>query len=332
VQEGSFGTSGEPALKEPDNPPDEAVRLQTLRSLNVLDTPPDERFDRVTRVAKRLFGVPIALVSLVDHNRQWFKSCVGLDTRETPRAISFCGHAILGDDLFVVPDTVEDERFADNPLVSSDPHIRFYAGFPLRARNGSKLGTLCIIDREARDFREEDREALRDLALMVEGELEAVQVATLDDLTGISNRRGFVMLAQHSLSVCLRHSLPATLVFLDLDKFKVINDTLGHAEGDRALQSFAEQIRLACRDSDVVARLGGDEFVMLLINATREQAGESITRLRQSIQRQVEEVRRGYNIGFSHGIVEFESGKHSTIEDLLAEADSVMYATKRAKN
>jgi diguanylate cyclase (GGDEF)-like protein len=319
-------------MKEPANPPDEVMRLQTLQSLNVLDTPAEERFDRVTRVAKRLFGVPIALVSLVDQNRQWFKSCVGLDTRETPRAISFCGHAILGDDLFVVPDTMEDDRFADNPLVSSEPHIRFYAGLPLRARNGSKLGTLCIIDREARDFRKEDLEALRDLALMVEGELEAVQVATLDELTGISNRRGFVMLAQHSLSVCLRHSLPVTLVFLDLDKFKVINDTLGHAEGDRALQSFAEQIRRSCRESDIVARLGGDEFVLLLINATREQAGESINRLRQSIQRQDEEVQRGYSIGFSHGIVEFESGKHGTIEDLLAEADSVMYATKRAKN
>ena len=308
-------------MKEPDNPPNEAVRLQTLRSLNVLDTPPEERFDRVTRVAKRLFGVPIALVSLVDHNRQWFKSCVGLDTRETSRAISFCGHAILGDDIFVVPDTMEDDRFADNPLVSSDPHIRFYAGFPLRARNGCKLGTLCIIDRDA----------LNDLALIVEGELEAARVATLDDLTGISNRRGFVMLAQHSLSVCLRHSLPATLVFLDLDKFKVINDTFGHAAGDRALQSFAEQMKLACRDSDVVARLGGDEFVLLLINGTREQAGESITRLRQSIQSREEEVQRGFSVGFSHGIVEFESGKHSTIEDLLAEADSVMYATKRAK-
>jgi len=319
-------------VKEPDNPSDEAVRLQTLRSLNVLDTPPEERFDRVTRVAKRLFGVPIALVSLVDHNRQWFKSCIGLDTRETPRGISFCGHAILGDDLFVVPDTMVDARFADNPLVSSDPHIRFYAGFPLRARDGSKLGTLCIIDREARDFRKEDREALRDLALMVEGELEAEQVATLDDLTGILNRRGFVILAQHSLSVCLRHSLPANLVFLDLDKFKVINDTFGHAEGDRALQFVAEQIRLAHRESDIVARLGGDEFVMLLINATREQTEESMTRLRQSIRRHDEEVPRGYSIGFSHGIVEFESGKHSTIEDLLAEADSVMYATKRAKN
>lgn len=318
-------------MKEPDNPPNEAVRLQTLRSLNVLDTPPEERFDRVTRVAKRLFGVPIALVSLVDHNRQWFKSCVGLDTRETSRAISFCGHAILGDDIFVVPDAMEDDHFADKPLVSSDPHIRFYAGFPLRARNGCKLGTLCIIDRDARDFGREDRDALNDLALIVEGELEAARAATLDDLTGISNRRGFVMLAQHSLSVCLRHSLPATLVFLDLDKFKVINDTFGHAAGDRALQSFAEQMKLACRDSDVVARLGGDEFVLLLINATREQAGESITRLRQSIQSREEEVQRGFSVGFSHGIVEFESGKHSTIEDLLAEADSVMYATKRAK-
>src|ERR1700752_1549332 len=112
----------------PALPADENTRLDTLRALNILDTSPEERFDRLTRLAKRLFGVPIALVNLVDADRQWFKSCVGLSATETPRDISFCGHAILGDDILLVPDAGVDERFHDNPLVTGDPNIRFYAG------------------------------------------------------------------------------------------------------------------------------------------------------------------------------------------------------------
>ncbi len=119
-------------MKAPDIPQDEQARIKALRSLNVLDTPSEERFDRLTRLAKRMFDVPIALVSLVDENRQWFKSCIGLDVSETPRDISFCGHAILGSEVFIIPDTKKDERFTDNPLVLNDPHIRFYAGCPLR--------------------------------------------------------------------------------------------------------------------------------------------------------------------------------------------------------
>lgn len=228
----------------PDIPQQEETRLKTLRSLNVLDSQPEERFDRLTRMAKRIFGVPIALVSLVDENRQWFKSCVGLHVSETPRDISFCGHAILGNDVFIIPDATTDERFADNPLVLNEPHIRFYAGCPLRAPNGSKLGTLCLIDRKSRSLGAEDLETLQDLASMAESELAAVQLATLDELTEITNRRGFLMLAQHSLNLCFRHGISASLVFVDLNEFKPINDKFGHAEGDRALVAFADQTDL----------------------------------------------------------------------------------------
>ena len=158
-------------MKKPDIPHDEEARLQILRSLDVLDTPAEERYDRLTRTAKRLFGVPIALVSLIDENRQWFKSCVGVSVSETSRDISFCGHAILGNEVFVIPNAIEDERFADNPLVVNDPKIRFYAGCPLTI-NGHKMGTLCLIDTVARSFSAEDIEALKDLAHAVEQELE----------------------------------------------------------------------------------------------------------------------------------------------------------------
>ena len=283
-------------------------------------------------MAKRLFGVPIALVSLVDENRQWFKSCFGLSVSETSRDISFCGHAILGDDLFIIPDTIVDERFADNPLVLNDPHIRFYAGCPLSGSNGAKLGTLCIIDRQPRNFGKDELSALTDLAAMVERELSAVQLATLDELTRISNRRGFVMLAQHSLHLCVRQKLSASLVFIDLDKFKLVNDTFGHAEGDRALKVFAEKITTACRESDICARLGGDEFAMLLIDASKERAENVVSRLGKSVEKYNQEAKRGYDISFSHGIVEFNPEKHHALDAMLADGDSLMYGLKRAKN
>ena len=137
---------------QPQLPWDEQRRMTYLRALQILDTPPEERFDRVTRVAQTHFGVPIALLSLVDTNRQWFKSCQGLSASETPRDVSFCGHAILQTDPLVIPDATADPRFADNPLVIGGPEIRFYAGWPLALDGGSALGTLCIIDSKPREL------------------------------------------------------------------------------------------------------------------------------------------------------------------------------------
>lgn len=161
-------------MLEPAVPFDEARRIATLRGLNILDTPPEERFDRLTRLAQHLLNVPIAVVSLVDSNRQWFKSCQGLAASETPRSISFCGHAILDEQLFVIPDALLDPRFADNPLVVDAPHIRFYAGQPLKASDGSRLGTLCVIDSKPRHLTQAERDGLRDLAVLVENELNSL--------------------------------------------------------------------------------------------------------------------------------------------------------------
>lgn len=151
----------------PPQPPDEDKRLAALRSLNILDTPPEDRYDRITRLAQRTFGMPIALISLVDEKRQWFKSCQGLGTTETPRDVSFCGHAILEGVVMVVPDATKDPRFADNPLVTGEPKIRFYAGQPIESSDGSRLGTLCLIDTVPRELDAEQRRALRDLAELV---------------------------------------------------------------------------------------------------------------------------------------------------------------------
>lgn len=153
-------------------PKDEAERLQALKDYEILDTPAEEAFDRITRIASRVLQTPISVISLVDANRQWFKSRQGLDATETPREIAFCTHAILQEEVMVVTDATQDPRFKDNPLVTGDPKIRFYAGAPLRTRQGHGIGTLCAIDRRPREITAEQSELLQDLAQLVIDEME----------------------------------------------------------------------------------------------------------------------------------------------------------------
>lgn len=180
-------------------PPDEEMRLAALDRLHLLDTPAEERFDRITRTAVHGLHVPIALISLIDANRQWFKSRQGLSTTETPRSMSFCAHTILGDDVLVVPDTQLDRRFVDNPLVTGEPFIRFYAGHPLVAPDGSNVGTLCIIDRHPRTISEADLQALRDLVAWAQIELSVI--STLEHELGTHRRQNEE--ARHFFSLAL---------------------------------------------------------------------------------------------------------------------------------
>jgi diguanylate cyclase (GGDEF)-like protein len=315
----------------PQIPVDEQERLFQLRTLAILDTPYEERFDRVTRIAKRLFGVPIALVTLVDENRQWFKSCNGLDVSETDRRISFCGHAILNKGVMVINDAAKDERFFDNPMVTGAPHIRFYAGKPLQSFNGQGIGTLCILDRNPRDFGDDEIAMLTDLACMVEREIMAVQLSISDELTKISNRRGFLTLTRYSLDVCKREMFPAWLVFFDLNNFKEINDKYGHAEGDKVLKVFADEMRQSFRSSDIFARLGGDEFVALLTNSAADQIENLIKRFEVALSSRSASTGFPYSIDFSYGLVAYEPLKHESVEDMLQEADRAMYEDKKLK-
>jgi diguanylate cyclase (GGDEF)-like protein len=316
-------------MLQPAQPANEPARLASLRSLSILDTPAEERFDRLTRLARRLFGVPIALVTLVDSERQWFKSCVGLDVSETPRDVSFCGHAILSDDLLLVDDARNDLRFHDNPLVTGDPNIRFYAGYPLGIGGGIRLGTLCLIDSKPRVLDDEERALLRDLGQMAEQELTSFQLAMTDELTGLSNRRGFQVLAQHALNVCQRMGRSATLLFFDLKEFKPINDRFGHAEGDRALVGFAQVLKAALRDSDVIGRLGGDEFAVLLSDCDDGACARIVERLREQLELYNRGAQRGYDVRCNVGQASYLPDSGMSIDDLLALGDAAMYVHKR---
>jgi diguanylate cyclase (GGDEF)-like protein len=316
------GPHGGLAMPAAPKPIDEQQRLAELRALDILDTPPEARFERVTRLARRLFDVPIALVSLVDDDRQWFKSAQGIAFTETPRGDSFCAHAILRDDVMVVNDARQDPRFVDNRFVLDNPGIRFYAGCPITAPGGAKVGTLCVVGHEVREFTAEEIESLQDLAAIVEREVATAQLAIADPLTGLNNRRGFFMHAEQLARVCERHQVPLTLAYFDLDHFKSINDQFGHDVGDEILREFAQVLGRQVRESDIVARVGGDEFVALLTHATEgSDAGDRISRTFTA--------GNGHSVSVSFGSATRQPGDDVTLDQLVHQADLAMYERKR---
>ena len=311
-------------------PDDEERRLAAVKATGLFGTSAEERFDRFTRLARRMFDMPTALVTLVGEETAWVKSCVVRGVREVPREWTFCTHAILQDEVLVVMDTLKDPRFAGNPLVTAEPHLRFYAGCPLRSIDGSRLGTICLFDTQPRIFSTQDRELLRDLAQAVQAEIAAVQLATTDELTQLANRRGLSAVGTNALALCRRFGKHAVLLFLDLNDFKRVNDEFGHAEGDRALREFARILWDEFRESDVVARIGGDEFCILATGASPEACRAPLARFAAKIDARNDAAESVYPLTYSEGWVVYDADRHLTIDDLVSDADRNMYAKKQA--
>jgi len=306
---------------KPAIPANESQRLQTLRDLNLLDTPAEERFDRVTRLAKQVFSTSIALVSLVDANRQWFKSRQGLDAEETPRDISFCGHAILDDKIMVVNDAEQDQRFCDNPLVCGDPNIRFYAGYPLAAPDGSRIGTLCVIDDKPKDISTEQLQLLRELGRMVEEELIATNDSTNDAVTEISNRNGFIAIANHLLPMCRRKDQPATLLVFHVQNLLEVEEQVGRAEADAMATELAHMLMASFRDSDVVARLSFDMFCVLLAGADLDGADPARHRFDKQLSERNRDSSCQHEMLIEAHAVAYKEGRHADAAALLQDGE-----------
>uniref|UniRef100_A0A7V5CUP6 diguanylate cyclase n=1 Tax=Acidobacterium capsulatum TaxID=33075 RepID=A0A7V5CUP6_9BACT len=341
-------------------PRNEAERLKSLQNLKILDTPSEAAYDDLTRLAAYVCDAPMASITLVDEDRQWFKSRIGLNQQETPRSISFCAHAIAQNELFVVPDATKDERFSGSPLVLEDPNIRFYAGMPIVSPEGFHVGTLCVLDKEPRELTEEKQVALRVLARQVATQFQMrrqllelrearakqtkieqrlresqtrlkelnarlQELVTTDGLTGVKNRRAFDEGLQQAWKMSARTKSPLSLLMVDVDHFKRVNDTLGHEAGDDVLRLVAQTLQFMTRSTDMVARYGGEEFVVVLPGTEAEPAVAFAEQLRLNIANL---SWRGHPLTVSIG-VDSGSGSGKAECELVAHADAALY---RAKN
>ncbi|MDQ7728600.1 diguanylate cyclase domain-containing protein [Halomonas sp. SpR8] len=451
----------------------EEARLAALYELELLDTPDEPAFDRVTRLVVQLLHVPISTVTLIDAKRQWLKSRVGIETRETSRDVAFCAYTIMAAEPFIVEDASEDARFAQNPLVTSPSGIRFYAGIPLSSIKGLPLGSLCAIDTKPRAISEDELAALKDLAAIVTDELHLRERLTIekknakasqqaldelhrsmerqierrtnelnlviesaydayisldaqnvildwnraaemmfgwprksalakpitqlifpaglpaandratieftacrcdgnelpvevrvkklvidgrerkslfihditerqqlerlrnqqareDVLTKLPNRRALDERLPEAMSRTRRTHQPLAVLFMDLDGFKVINDTHGHAVGDDLLRVIAERLENAVRETDYVARWAGDEFVLLLENSEPTAIEPLANKLIQLIEEPIAAGNAALNVSVSIGVALYLPASVETANELLKRADVAMYDAKRS--
>ncbi len=345
----------------------EAERLVALARYNILDTLPEPAYDDVVEIASCIAGTPIALISLLDQERQWFKAKLGLAVDSTPREDSFC-KCLLDpplDEVLIVPDAHADARFSASPLVVGDPYIRFYMGAPLVTPDGHVLGSLCTIDRVVRHPTEQQALALQALARHVMQLLElrhrnreirellserAVQMRELsnyqvlleqhnrqlltesrtDRLTKIGNRMALdqYLVAAHQDSVKLHR--PLSILLIDVDYFKPYNDQFGHPAGDEVLQQVAALLYDSCRSTDFAARYGGEEFMLILPETTARTAVQVAERLRHRIE---EEQFPNRQITVSIGVARMISRKSQqpiTVPELVRYADQALYQAKGA--
>jgi len=307
---------------------DEPGRLASLRRYELLDTPPEIPFDKITQLVKTVLNVPIAIVSLIDADRQWFKSCAGLDVLETARDISFCTHTIKSRQPMVINDASLDPRFAQNPLVIGPPFIASYAGAPLLTPDGYALGSLCAIDTVPRQFESWQIDVLTSFAALVVDEFELRRLAHTDSLTGALTRRGFLVETERAISDFSRHNLPSSIISFDIDHFKHSNDTYGHATGDEVLRASTALINEQSRPGDILARLGGDEFALLLTGTDIEGATRTAERCRAALAELAFAHDPQLRITASFGVAALNPGRVTT-EKWLADADQALYEAKQ---
>ncbi len=333
-------------MKKPEIPVNESVRLEALYKLNILDTPIQEGFERITRLTKTLFNVPIVAFSLVDAERQWFKSIQGLDVCETTREVSFCGHTINQDGLFVVKDTLLDERFADNPLVTNEPKIRFYAGYPVYSLDRNKIGTLCIIDTQPRSFTEQELLPLKDMAALIQTEISAnkfyldsfklrqeltsvKKLSCIDGLTRVLNRSGIEELLNEKIRFSKEVQRNFGIALIDIDNFKKVNDNYGHCAGDEVLRQVIKRLLSGYRDTDTIGRWGGEEFLVIVDLKHNANLFDFADRARKLVASEpITFSGKSLKITVTTGVVHFDHENPVDISVLLRSADKALYKGK----
>jgi diguanylate cyclase (GGDEF)-like protein len=307
---------------------DEAGRVAALHRYEVMDTAPEAPFDRITKLVQMVLQVPVALVSLIENDRQQFKSCIGVEYGDTRRDESFCTHTIMSREAMNIPDATKDERFAENRWVTSGPGIRSYLGAPLMTPDGYNVGALCAIDMKPRDFSPEQVQMMTSFASLVVDELELRRISHTDHLTKAATRRGFMLEMEKQIARMKRSKRESSVILLDVDHFKKVNDTYGHPAGDAVLRNLAERIKGILRTGDLLGRIGGEEFGVLLPDADAKSAGMSAERIRRVVAETPLVKDPELSVTISLGVCAL--AEVASPEEWLAQADAGLYDAKRA--
>jgi diguanylate cyclase (GGDEF)-like protein len=318
-------------------PANEISRLQAVYAYDILDTLPEVDFDTITRIASMALKVPAAVIGLMDSDRLWFKSQLGLGVTELDRQIAFCAHAIMApNELLVVENMLEDKRFQNNPLVTQAPNLRFYAGAPLINLQGYALGTIAVADTVPRRFTPQEGEILKDFSKLVVSTLEHrskasqyQKLALTDQLTGLPNRSNFERTLDLQIAHSSRTGDPFSLFYMDLNQFKMVNDTYGHAAGDEVLARVAQAMLSQLRAGDMLARLGGDEFGMIVRGSAEETSQPLMQRISEVVAKPIMLSNgKQVSIGISIGNVAY-SELTGSLDKIMAQADKALYQNKR---
>ncbi len=323
------------------------LKIASLHSLDPFYTPLEERFERITRLARRALAVPIAAITVVEDGRQWFKSVAGLQVSELPLEKSLCGEVLKDGRTVISGDTFEDLYLAENPLVRGKPHIRFYAGAPLKNSDKKTVGTFCVMDMKPRKPDANFGTILGDLADMAQRELFSVELsnaqtalvsklgrarrqAMFDPLTRLWNRRGGTELLDAALQDALRHDHTLGICLADIDNFKQVNDHFGHQVGDQVLRRMAGGIVASVRPQDIVCRYGGEEFLVIVHDVDERGCMAIADRICNGMRNlAIHTGGEPLPATISVGAALRERGETLTTEQLVARADKALYESKR---
>ena len=324
----------------------ETLKIAEMHTLDVCYTPLEERFERITRTAKRVFNVPVAAVTVMNNDKQWFKSVLGWTISELPAEQSLCNPTIADEQLTVVPDTTTDPRYADNPLVVGKPKFRFYAGYPLKDKWGTTAATLCVLDIKPREFSADDVQALQDLGQMAQSEIVSDRLseaqtqlisklgvarreAMFDPLTRVWNRRGSTSLLGMAIKQAEEDNSDLSVCLVDIDNFKRINDNYGHQVGDQVLRKIASMLVTCLRDDDLVCRYGGDEFLLILNGMGKSRIAGIGERVRRTIADSPIPTRYGtMPMTISVGCMTQSETAGQTADELIKAADEALMQCK----
>ncbi len=327
----------------------ETLELAEVHSSSAFYTPIEDRFERITRLARRALDVPVAAVTAVNLQGQWFKSVSGWDITELRLDQSLCEQTVLRGKRVIVPDLARNAQYSVHPFVTGAPGFRFYAGIPLVNARGTVVGTFCVMDTSPRRLDRSDRLILSDLAEFAQRELQtsalhaaqtelvaklsaARRQALLDPLTRTWNRRGGSLLLEAGLALAKKNETTLAVLIVDIDNFKAVNDTFGHAAGDRALRVVAGELLAGVRHNDGVCRFGGDEFFVVFVDISSTEVAEIVRRVSRRIRRAA--VRTGdgrtARISVCAGLKYVSSAETITADAVLAAADEALYRNKSA--